>query len=212
MAASTPKKTAGKKVPAKKKTPVPSPAVAQPSSVAQFREKMVGHLLTLPSGNTVELRRPGISEFMGSGIIPDSVTPIVTEMIAQGERRSPAQRAAAERKFAEKMKAAVSDPKQIEDMMRAMERIAAASWISPVLVFHQREVVSEDGKTTWEIIPRSERDEVNFLYTDEISQEDIQMTFSFVSGGVGDVERFRQQTGASVAAVRGGPNLEVPSE
>jgi hypothetical protein len=211
MAASAPKKTTARKRATKSLPAVPA-AVTGPTSVSDFRKKISVNLITLPSGNVVEVRRPGIQEFMASGIIPDSLTPLIQEMIAQGERKSPAQQAAQEKRIQAKMQEAISDPKKVEEMLRAMQRIAADSWVTPKLAFHQRLVLHLDTKeNTWETIPREDRDEDTYLYTDEVDQEDLTFTFNYVSGGVADVERFRQQAGASVATVRGSSDLEVSS-
>jgi hypothetical protein len=206
MAASaTPKKS----TPRKKTSPSPLPAAA--SSISDFRKGSATSIITLPSGNCVETRRPGIHEFMSSGVIPDSLRPMVVAMVEQGQRKTPSQRKADEARLAKAMQDAIGDPRQLAEMMRAMKRVAALTWINPKLVFHEKEISLGHGPE-WVVIPQEERDLETYLYTDEIDEEDITFTFNYVAGGTGDLERFRQDTGASVAALLRGEDVGVPAE
>lgn len=58
-----------------KKTPAPPPAI--PTSIEDWK---CNHVMVLPSGNVIELRRVGLMDLIYQGGIPDTLTPLAIEL------------------------------------------------------------------------------------------------------------------------------------
>jgi len=141
-----------------------------------------GEDLTLPSGNVALVKRPGMESFLTEGIIPDSLMPLVNEAIATGRGMPP-----------EKMAEVAKDPKVVLDMMDAMDRILTKVVVEPKVLWHK----DSEGN----VIPEDDRDD-EYIYTDDVDFEDKSFIFNYAVGGTRDLERFRQETGASLDAVQ----------
>lgn len=187
--------------------PRKSPAVPQPqprvSHVTPAREwrRTVHMELTLPSGNTCLVRRPGLPELLSSGIFPDDALKIVQEsMDTARARTSGREPEKTEDELLEKM---LEDPKQIAALWDAFDRVTVYAVVEPPVVYH----LSDDG----EIIPFADR-MVNALYTDMIDPDDKIHIFNFVCGGTSDVNRFREEQLAVMADLSNGPHVQAAAE
>lgn len=141
-----------------------------------------GEDLDLPSGNVALVKRPGMEAFLTEGIIPDSLMGIINDAIAKGRGMS-----------REKMAEVSKDPKMVNDMMDAMDRVLTKVVLEPKVLCHK----DSDGN----VIPEEERDD-DYVYTDDVDFEDKAFIFNYAVGGTRDLERFRSETSASVDAVQ----------
>lgn len=141
-----------------------------------------GEDLELPSGNVALVKRPGMEAFLTEGIIPDSLMGIINDAIAKGRGMS-----------REKMSEVSKDPKMVNDMMDAMDRVLVKVVIEPKVLGHK--------DSSGNVIPEEARDD-DYVYTDDVDFEDKAFIFNYAVGGTRDLERFRSETRASVDAVQ----------
>lgn len=177
-------------MPAKSKTP----PIPQRTTASEWRAKVAGEDLTLPSGNVALVRRPGMDTFLREGVIPDSLTPIVEDAVKKGKGLSTAAQ-----------KEMLKDPKQIAGVIDLMDAIVVAAVIEPKVKAVPKDA---DGQP----VPFDERGATDCLYADEVDLDDKVFIMNFAVGGTRDLERFRGEHAASVAAVQPGEDLEVPSK
>lgn len=144
-----------------------------------------GEELDLPSGNVALVKRPGMEAFLTEGLIPDSLMPLVNQAISTGKGLPP-----------EKLNEMAKDPNFVTEMMDSMDRVLTKVVVEPKVLWHKR----LDGETLV-IIPEEERDE-DYVYSDDVDFEDKSFIFNYAVGGTRDLERFREEAGASLDAVQ----------
>lgn len=167
-------------------------------SAARQWKRATAEEVTLPSGNLALVKRPGMEAFLLEGLIPDSLMGIVQEAINTGKGVPPA-----------KMQEIISDPKKVDAMFDAMDRILCRVVVEPAVVWHKRE--KPDGSGDLEVIPEDERDPDTYIYTDEVFFDDKSFLFNYAVGGTRDLERFREETESTVASLQPGESVEVSS-
>lgn len=146
------------------------------SQIGDFKQRL-GGITELPSGLVVKLFNPGgMTAFLNSKIIPNSLMSIVSNALASGQQPDPNQ-------F---VKDGEVDPKMMEDMMVMMDNIALKVIVEPE--FHPSPATEAD---------RSDQ----MLYIDELPLDDKQFLFQWVSGGTRDLETFRQKRDANVESL-----------
>lgn len=181
-------------------TPQPQPRVSHVTPAKEWR-RVVHMELTLPSGNTCLVRRPGLPEMLSSGIFPDDALKIVQESMdtarARTAGREPQQ---SEDELLEKM---LDDPKQIATLWDAFDRVTVYAVVEPMVLYH----LNDDGS----VIPFADRLQ-NALYTDTIDPEDKIHIFNFVCGGTSDVNRFREEQLALMADLSDGSDVQATAE
>lgn len=154
---------------------------SKPKQKTTWKRKK-GEDLDLPSGNVALVKRPGMESFITEGIIPDSLMSIINDAIAKGRGMPP-----------EKMAEISKDPKTVNDMMDAMDRILVKVVIEPKVLLHK----DPEGN----VLPEEARDD-EAIYTDDVDFEDKAFIFNYAVGGTRDLERFRKETSASLDAVQ----------
>ena len=159
-------------------------------SAARQWKRVTAEEIDLPSGNTALVKRPGMEAFLTEGLMPDRLMPIIQESIATGRGLAPA-----------KVKAMTEDPEMLASMMDAMDRVVAKIVIEPKVAWHKRFTDPADPHSQAEVIPEEDRDVEQFIYTDEVFFDDKAFLFNYAVGGTRDLERFRQESGASLAAL-----------
>lgn len=135
--------------------------------------------VTLPSGNVCLARRPGPAEILQSGLMPDSLMPIINEAIRSGKGMP---------KDVEKD--LLGDPQQLFELMEGMDKAIVAIVVEPPVLYHKE--LSPEGK--WVLIPEDDRDTEAYIYTDEIDEEDKMFLFNFAVGGTRDLDQFRRES------------------
>lgn len=150
-----------------------------------------GEELELPSGNVALVKRPGPASLLSDNILPDTLMPIVQQAIAKGKGIKP-----------EDQLKLMEDPAQIAGMLDAMDRLMVKVVVEPKVAYHKRSVsqdpADEAQPVQWEVIPEEDRDDDTYIYTDEVDLEDKMFVFQYAVGGTRDLERFRDEHGASL--------------
>lgn len=170
-------------------TPVDSPA--QVSTAKGWKKKGEAIELPLPSENVCLVKRPGLAQLLADDILPDLLTPIAQQAIAQGQSGEGVS-AEQSRKMMEDL---LAKENGLQSMFDAFARVTAHCVVEPKAAYHRREV---DGN--WEVIPDDERDE-DFLYTDTVDLDDQMFIFNYVVGGSKDLVRFREELGAGLGGL-----------
>ena len=144
------------------------------SSVSDFKKK-VGGLTELPSGLFVKIRNTnGLRGFLQSGMIPNSLMPIIQEAISKGTEPDMSKIVGEDNQI---------DPKMIADMMQMMDQVTMSVVTEPKF-----QPAPED---------EDDRDD-DTVYIDELDDEDKMFIFQLITGGTRDLERFRQELTAGV--------------
>lgn len=163
--------------------------------------------LELPSGETCQVRRPGVQGLIKAGVLHslDSLTSIVqTETIPKAEGKPPQT----------DVSALINDPEKFGEMMEQVDKIVIHVVTQPKVHTHMRpvrELVDEDldlwenkldadEKPVLEEIPDDERDP-ELVYVDYIDSMDKMFIMSFAVGGSADLQRFRQESEAIVGSL-----------
>lgn len=177
--------------------PAKRAAVGPVSSASAWRGRNAdGEDLSLPSGNVARVKRPGPGVLLAEGLLPDSLTAIVSEAVQSKRGISKKQ-----------LSTLATTMDAIGDMMDAMDRTTAIVVLEPRCLYHRRE--TESGE--WETIPLEEREDPDCaIYTDEVDMEDKFFIFQFAVGGTRDWERFRRESGAIVGDL--GTGEDVPGQ
>lgn len=170
-----------------------SESTVTPASKWRQSTNAEGHLVTLPSGNVARIKTPGIEVFLVSGMIPNSLLPIVQQAMEAGK-------AGKEVEADELSQSIFSDPKKMADLIELVDSVAVMSFVEPKVLPVPKE---GEGRIT-------EAEDV--LYTDEISLEDRMFVFNYASGGTQSLERFRGELQAGVAHLSPGEDVELPAK
>ncbi len=181
----------------------------------------------VPSGNIALIKRVGPEAFLSSGIVPDTLTPMVDEAVRDKKGMPP-------EKVAKKL---ADDPTSLPAMIDMMNRVVAYAVVEPhvenvpdciadVEVTEGRGAKAttttetcgkalshacHDVKSGGHQFKEGQRDS-DTLYADEVSLEDRVFVMNYAVGGTRDLERFRKQYGESVARVSAVTDLEDEAE
>lgn len=162
--------------------PRPAAARAQsgPTSASEWKKKTtLGTLVTVPSGNEVRVRTPGMQVFLTQGVIPNGLMPIIQDAMKAGEAPSD-----------EAMNSMADDPEKLQEVLELADAVALFCFIEPKLERPPTEKI--DGKEV--IIPLGdERRDEEVLYVDEVDLNDKLFIFQFAVGGTAKLEQFRQE-------------------
>jgi hypothetical protein len=164
----TPRKTAQSR-PAGVKAPTDH---QQPTPASSW--KKAGAVLTLPSGNTMRLKNPGIMELAHQGLIPNALMSYIMDSVTKGSTELTGEDIMSDANV------------KVEDMFDMM-----ANAIMMMAVDPQVYPVPEEGQA---------RDD-NLLYIDEIDEQDKLFIWQWATGGTADVEQFRQESTGVLGAM-----------
>jgi hypothetical protein len=167
-----------------------------------------------PSGQTVQLKKVGLAEIMMSGMIDEmDVLGALMEdaVIKPASGKAPQDRQS--KKLTKKQQTAkeeaaamdlMKDPKQLEAMMRAMEKIVPVVVVQPVVVSPWTK--DEDGKQRR--LANDERTE-GVIYSDTVGFEDQMAIFGEAMGdkSVEELATFRDQSESPVGDLEDEPVL-----
>lgn len=139
------------------------------TEASEWKKKATqGVKLQLPSGHVCLARNPGMEAFLDEGMVPNSLMPIVTAAIKQGQGLDP-----------EKTKELAEEPSMLGDIVMFANRVLCKSVIQPRVEMPPKE--------------ESERSD-DVLYADEVDMEDRLFILQWAVGGTKDLERFREQS------------------
>lgn len=153
--------------------------------------------LDLPSGYTVEVKRPGVNGLVKAGILEslDSLTSIV-----QGETIPKA-----EGKPQVDVKKIMEDPEQLQAMLGMMDKIVLYVVVDPKLsprpTVHDAEGKVIEDPTDEQVDALRSDDE---QYVDLVDDEDKTYIMNFALGGAKDLATFRQATQEALAGAHDG--------
>ncbi|WMI33125.1 tail assembly chaperone [Microbacterium phage RikSengupta] len=170
------------------------------------------HDLELPSGETCQVKRPGVQGLIKAGVLHslDTLTSIVqTETIPKAQGLP----------VKNDIKAIVEDPEKFGAMMGVVDKITLFVVTQPPLLSNLRPVLDEndepvlkDGEPVMEEIPLQERDK-EAVYVDYVDENDKMFIMQYAVGGSADLTEFREKTQALVGGLPARKSLKTrPSE
>lgn len=189
------KPAARKKTPTAAERPVSATAslsgveVDAPTPLSQWKQKR-GVLLTLPSGFTIRATNPGLRAFLKAGVVPNALMGIIQE--ALDKRAQP--------DVSKIMPEGKVDLDMAREMYKLYDSVACEVFVEPRCWPVPVNGINSDG---------TPEDRENFLYVDEVADEDKQFIFGWVSGGTSDVATFREQLREHMDAVSRGEGVGV---
>lgn len=147
--------------------------------------------LTVPSGNTVRYKAPGMQAFLAQGFIPNDLLQFVIASLDANSGKKPTKpKAQLEKEEAEAtqkfMKDLASDPTKLASLVETLDKV----WVECVI----------EPDTHYPPDDPKERDE-ELLYVDEVDFDDKMFLFNACVGGTREVERFREGVAQGVDAV-----------
>jgi hypothetical protein len=158
------------------------------SQIGDFKNRM-GGILELPSGLVIKWRNPGgLRVFMAGGKIPNALLPIVDQALKGGK--------GVEDDATQEMIAKLQDdPQMIAQMMDMYDDVAIKCFVEPRLyrVPDQNDLDAWNLKNDDDLEDPEELRRDDRLYVDEIPDDDKAYLFQLLSGGVRDLDRFRQE-------------------
>lgn len=156
--------------------------------------------LVVPSGQTCQVRRPGMQGLIAEGILDrmDILTAMVNdqhiERVKKGRRP-------------DRVNEITSDPAKILEVLNSVDRVVAYIVTQPTV---RRPVVTDDEGVERRI--EDDDREPGVIYTDLIDVEDKMFLFNYAVGGTRDVARFREQSDAVVGGVDSLEAVEGPAK
>ena len=187
----TKRNSSGRVTAKKTQTQTEGPA-DKPTSASQWKAQVAGGtLVRVPSGNTASIRTPGMSVFLEAGVIPNSLLPLIQELMQSPKKGKQQKAELSDEDVAELM----DDPQKIQDIISLAKAVTVYCCIDPQ--------VSAVPKTLeGEVIPIGDsRRDPNTLYVDEVEFNDRMYIFAAATGGVAGFEKFREEQAAAMGAV-----------
>lgn len=164
---------------------------AKATTASAWKKSTLPPLMEMPSGNAMRIRKVGLQMLIKTGTVPNSLLGIAQKAAAKGQ--APGSDAVTDQDMVD----ILQDQEKVTQIADFMDKVAILCAAEPIVL-----PIPDDGV---------ERDE-DSLYVDDLDEEDKMFIFQVVTGGTTDIEEFRKQLGANVAAVRGLEDVELPSE
>lgn len=163
----------------------------QPTSAKLWKKPSA--VLTLPSGNVLRLKNPGIMEMAHNGVIPNSLMSLIMGSVQKGN----------EMKAEEIFDSNVDFGDLFAMMDSAIMLMAVEPEIHPVPVWEDEDVEAERCRAdqVGKIAEAKKEDDV--VYIDDVNEEDKMFIWQWATGGTADVEQFRRESANSMAALSG---------
>lgn len=193
-----PKKAATKR----KGNPAKQAEALRISQIGDFKKRL-GGLMELPSGAVVKLKNPGgLQAFLGkdgANTIPNRLMAVIQESIDKGKAPSM-------NKFV-KDDGSV-DPEMFEEMTQMMETVLVRTVVQPEVQPRPTEETvaawnAANPDDTYDSVEEFEERE-DMLFAHEFPDVDKQFIFQWVTGGVKDLESFRQKQLEMLGSVESG--------
>lgn len=163
----------------------PSKAKSEVTDVQTWKKDKIGKPLDLPSGKTCLARTVSLHTFVAKGQVPNSLMPMITEALNEGKPPS-----------AKELGNQVT-AQSLAEMLELADAVVMEAVIQPPL--------SPPPADNSE-----RRDDV--LYVDEVDMDDKMFIFQWAVEGTRDLERFRSEQTAGMAAISSGENVESKAE
>lgn len=176
-------------------------APAATSATSAKGWKKAGALLTLPSGNTIRLKNPGIMELAHQGLIPNNLMSTIMEHVTKGTEPD-----------AESLMEGVDISDMFAMMANAIISMAVEPEVHPVPVWTEEDVEAEQCRREQLGKVAEVKKDDELLYIDDISEEDQMFIWQWATGGTTDVEQFRAEAGNQLASLSGQQAVAVPAK
>lgn len=171
----------------------------EPTAVKEW--KKAATVLTLPSGNSIRVKNPGITELAHLGIIPNNLMAVIMDSVQKGAEPD-----------ADQLMENVEVTDMLDMMSNAICVIAVEPEIHPVPVWTEEDQAQELCKLEQVGKPAEQKKDLETLYIDEVDEEDKMFLWQWATGGTDDVEQFRQESGNMLASLSGQPAVAVPAK
>lgn len=181
------------------------------------------HDVTLPSGETALVIRPGVDGLMAAGVLSevDTLTSLVqTKHIDPQKQRG---KAKAKQNQERELSALMKDPGALEAVKRVCYKITQYMVKRPTVLLHfvpwvnaetGEPILDDKGRPTYRDLSKEERQEAEanakadqqypedpVVFTDKVDFQDAMFLMSYAVGGTRDLESFRSQFGESMASL-----------
>lgn len=179
----TTKKSSAQQAPASPATPIPTQDDPTGKYAADaWLSGGIGGMedLTVPSGQTCLVRRPGLEGLIKAGVLRniDSLSAIVgEEHIKKTKKGKPSQ---------VNVDSVMKDPKALEDILHTVDKVVCHCVVKPEVFMTPNDIT---------------RRKQGVVYADMIDIMDKMHIFNFVVGGTRDLESFREGLDGSVGGV-----------
>lgn len=177
------KKAAAKKAAADRQ-PKKQAAPKAASSSADFKKRVQGQLLRLPSDLVVKARRVELETLVTKGNVPNSLMDVVQESLKKGQSADIASMVGVDE--------GEIDLQMVTEMFEMVNEVVVTCVVEPKILPEP-----EDG----------EAQDDDLLYVSDIDPVDKMFIYQWSIGGTDDVEQFRREAGAdlaSLAEIQGG--------
>lgn len=166
---------------------------ARISQVGDFKKRL-GGIIELPSGLHVRWKNPGgLRAFLANGTIPNSLLPIVEKSLKKKQDVNEAE-----------MLDLIKDADKVSEMMAMYDSVVMQCIKEPKLWPVPTEEDVEKNNLEHPDAPVDDPEDLRYddrLYVDELPDDDKMYIFQLVSGGVKDLETFRQKQQINVGAL-----------
>lgn len=191
------KRAAQKRTTTKRAAPGQGRARPRPTavtSVTEWLDDQEGQLMELPSGKVVRAIMPGMQAFLKADIIPNELMPIVLRAI---DEQQPMQNS--------ELEELQKDPEMLMKLAAAYDKIFVHCVIEPVF-----ELAPDEDDVKAYNADKPKKDHVKgpaelrvkgTLYADRVAMEDKNFIFNAAVGGTRDLELFRAESAAQLAAL-----------
>lgn len=147
--------------------------------------------LTLPSGQLVLARKPGLQQLMVEGVLHkmDNLTALVDKKhIKKGKTGGPE---------AINVQSLLEDQKSLANVLHTVDRVVCAVVLKPKVQMAPNDITRRVNGA---------------IYTDTVGLEDKMFIFNWALGGSADIERFRRESAEVVGSVVAGDAVADETE
>lgn len=164
--------------------------------------KKAGALLTLPSGNVLRVKNPGIMEMAHQGLVPNSLMTMIMSSVSKGN----------ELKAEEIFDADLNIADMFEMMDSAIMLMAVEPEIHPVPVWDEEDVQAERCRRDQIGQPALAKQDPELLYISDVGEEDKMFIWQWATGGTADVEQFRRESSDMLGTLPGRKAVASPTK
>lgn len=179
--------------------PAKKAAAKKVADVSAFKKRSQGIDLKLPSELWVKAKRVELQTFIRQGNIPNPLMEVVSEALEKGQKANVSDILGDD--------GGKIDMDTVNEMYEMVESVCINSIVAPKV----HRAPTQDDLMVWnEQHPDETLDDPeelrrdDLLYVDEIDDEDKMFVFQWATGGTADVERFREEAAADLAALAEG--------
>jgi hypothetical protein len=162
----------------------------KPTTVAAWKKSALSNEpIEMPSGNFLRIKRVGLQAMMSMGMVPNSLMAFAQKAVAKGEGKQGIDD--------DQLVDLVQDEEKVREIGRFMDNVACFTAVEPTIAPLPEAGVERDPDQ---------------LYVDDVSEEDKMFLFQLATGGTADVESFRAEHAATMAAVRGREDVGLSTQ